>query len=534
MLVTILFIGCFTNVSPVQASSTISGLFVNFTYEEVIQEDKTTEKQLANITLMNSDGKTTTLNIDEYVPLFVNSTPTTVGAFKEGMRVEATVNLRKVQELNGFTSIEQGESDTISRSLTGTINNIDLYGQYITINIKNRQQAKYYIDFDTEISKDNKLVDLSDLYEGDRVKLYLNDDDSDKLSSIEIIVDGIKIEQLYKGTIQKLDNKQKKLTIKDEKVFENWKWQLQSSTKGNITSKSFTMKTPIYVANKKVDPNELHKYVNNEVYYVTINQSGNEIIQKIIIKKSNERIYHDNLSSIDTSNNKISLTNTKNIRYHNGTIIIRNGRLVDASALTVGDANVITNGTTTDQYANVIHISNNSFQSSNLSNKSVYFGQINTVGSYQLQVNNTNLLTNNYWYSTGLSNLSFSNDTVVVENGNPSTTDFTYSTGKYAYFYVKDNHIVAARIVGSSYNPASSFTIGRLDSSSYNWLNVNNISYWNAGSWLNYAYNTSFNVSNTTIIKEGQVISFHEIQENDRLFIIHDYYSQAAQIILVD
>ena len=400
---------------------------------------------------------------------------------------------------------------------------------------KTSQQAKYYIGAETEISKDNKLVDLSILYEGDRVKLFLEDDDSNQLSFIEIIVDGIKIEQLYKGKIQQLNSKQKKLVVKDEKVcFSNWKWQLQSLNKGNITTKSFTDKTPIYVGNKKIDPNQLHKYVNNEVYYVTINQTGKEIIQKIIIKQTNERTLHENISNVDTSNKRISLTNTKNIPYHNGTIIIRNGRLVDASALTIGDAFVITNGATTHQYANVIHITNNGYQSSNLSNQSVYFGQINSVGSYKLQINNTNLLTNNYWYSSGLTNLNFSNDTVVVENGNLSTTDFTYSTGKYAYFYVKDNHIVAARIVGSSYLPASTFTTGRLDNSAYNWLVINNVNYWNSVNWQKQAYNTTFNVSNTTFIKEGEVISLFEIQNNDRLFIISDSYNSQPQIILVD
>ena len=534
MLFTILIVSCFTNVSPTQASSLISGSFVNFTYDEITLEDKTTEKQLAKITLVNDEGKTITLNMDEYVPLFVNSTPTTVGAFKEGMWIEASVNLRKVQELNGLTSIDQGESSSIGRNVTGTINNIDLKGQYITLNLKNRQQAKYYIDTETEISKENKLVDLSVLYEGDRVKLYLEDDGSDKLSSIEIVVDGIKIEQLYKGTIQQLNSKQKKLVIKDEMEFINWKWQLSSYNKGNITSKFFTAKTPVYVGNKKVDPNQLHKYVNNEVYYVTTEKSGDEVIQKIIIKQTNERTLHENLVGVDTSNKKISLVNTKNVPYHDGTIIIRNGRLVDASSLTFGDAYVITNGATTHQYANIIHINNNGFQSPNLSNQSVYFGQINSVESYQLLLNNTNLLTNNYWSSQGSTNLKFSNDTVVVENGNILTTDFKYSTGKYAYFYVKDNHVVAARIIGSSYGPASTFLTGRLNSSSYNWLSLNNVSYWNAGSWQKYAYYNSLNISNATFIKEGKVISSFEIQKNDRLFIIHDSFYSQAHIILVD
>ncbi|MER2076673.1 hypothetical protein [Psychrobacillus psychrotolerans] len=156
------------------------------------------------------------------------------------------------------------------------------------------------------------------------------------------------------------------------------------------------------------------------------------------------------------------------------------------------------------------------------------------VGTYQLLLNNTNLLTNNYWYSQSLTNLKFSNDSVVVENGNSLTTDFKNSTGKYAYFYVKDNHVVAARIIGSTYGPASTFLTGRLNSSSYNWLSLNNVSYFNAGSWQKYDYYNSLNTSNTTFIKEGKVISSLEIQENDRLFIIHDSFYSQAHLILVD
>ena len=55
MLLTILIVSCFTNVSPTQASSLISGSFVNFTYDEITLEDKTTEKQLAKITLVNDE-----------------------------------------------------------------------------------------------------------------------------------------------------------------------------------------------------------------------------------------------------------------------------------------------------------------------------------------------------------------------------------------------------------------------------------------------------------------------------------------------
>lgn len=507
-------------------------MFVNVSYEEVVLDNKTTEKQLSSITLINDKGKTITLNIDQYASLFMNSTPTSIGAFKEGMWVEATVELRNVKELNGFVDIAQGsDSQAIGVSLTGTVNTIDRNGKFISINSKERKSVNYYLDAQTQVFKDNKLVDLSVLYEGDRVKLTVNESNSTTLSTIEIVAEGIKVEHLYKGIVQQIDTKKKKLVVKDEKVFSNWDF---GSASGTISSKPFTAKTPIYVGNKKIDANQIRNYINNEVYYVTIEQMGEEVVQKMIIKQSNERNLHERLNSVDTSSQKIRLSSTGNIAYHNGTIIIRNGRLVDASALSQsGDAYVITNGVTTHQYANVIHITNDGFQSANLSDHEVYFGQINSVGSYQVTLTNANLLSNNYWYGVGYRNLSFSNDTEVKEDANSGTTDFTNSTNKYAYFYVKDNHIVAARIVGSS-SPTSLISVGRYNGYWYwNSIRIQNVSQWQAGNWVESAPINNMDITRATFIKEGKVISASDLTQNDRLFIIHDTYAQ-ARIILVD
>ncbi|SER66908.1 hypothetical protein [Psychrobacillus sp. OK032] len=532
LTLSILFVSCFSPSLQVQASTLVSGMFVDVTYEEVVLDKKTTEKQLSKITLINDKGKTITLNIDSYASLFINSTPTSIGGFKEGMWVEATVELRNVKELNGFFDIAQGsDSNAISNSLTGTVNTIDKNGKFIAINSKDRNSVNYYLDAQTQVFKDNKLVDLSVLYEGDRVKLTLAEHNSTTLSTIEIIAEGIKVEHLYKGTIQQIDTKKKKLVVKNEKVFRNWDWRNGS---GSISSKPFTAKTPIYVGNKKIDESQIRKYINNEVYYVTIEQMGQEVVQKMIIKHTNERNLHEGLNSVDTSNQKIRLSSTGNIAYHNGTIIIRNGRLVDASALSQsGNAYVITNGATTHQYANVIHVTNDGFQSANLSNHEVYFGQINSVGSYQLTLTNANRLSNNYWYGLGYSNLSFSNDTVVVEDANYGTTDFTNSTSKYAYFYVKNNHIVAARIVGSS-SPASSISVGRYNGYWYwNSIEVKDVSQWQTGNWVETTPIYYMDTRWTTFIKEGKVITKSDLEENDRLFIIHDSYTQ-ARMILVD
>ena len=114
----ILLLTCMSLPSLANASTLVDGHFVDATYEEVVLEDKTIEKKLTKVTLINDTGKTITLNIDKYTLLFINSTSTTMDAFKEGMWVQATVELRKVKELRGFADISQGESNAIGEFLT--------------------------------------------------------------------------------------------------------------------------------------------------------------------------------------------------------------------------------------------------------------------------------------------------------------------------------------------------------------------------------------------------------------------------------
>ena len=522
---------------PANASSSVNGLFVKTIYEEVTLEDKTTEKRLSQVILINEQGKEVRLTIDKYTPLYINATPTTIGAFKEGLWVEAIVDGQSVQELNGFTYIDQGspennKPEAIGQSFTGTVNEIDKNAKYIAINLKDKKSTRFYLDENTEIYKDHKIVDLSVLYVGDRIKLKISDHDTTTLSSIEITTDGVKVENIYKGIIQQIDSKQNKLVIKEEKAFINWKWRTTNTT---IKSKNFTDKTPIFLGTKKIDKSQLRNYRNNEIYYVTVKHSGKEIIQKMIIKKTNERTLHENLYAIDTKNKNIKLTNYGTIPYHSGTIIIRNGRLVDPTALQQsGKAFVIANGVSSNEYANIIHITNDGFQSTNLADHQIYFGQINYTSQYQLSLSNTQVLSNNYWYSTGNSNFSFSNDTVVTEDYNSATKDFSFSNGKYGYFYIKDNHIIAAKIVGYS-TPDASVSIGRLNPIHWNTnqLSIKDVSEHFYSDWLPAYQRNYIDLNNTMLIKDGQIIKPEILKKNDRLYMIHSGYYQ-AKIILVD
>lgn len=525
--------------SETNGATLVKGNFDTVTFETVEHSDGSIQKNPKSITINNNKNKKLTLKIDKYTRLSVNSLPTSIDAFKIGMGVEADVNLGKVVELRGISYVSQENTDAIGKSFSGTVNRIDKKGTFLSVRLDSGTSKTYYINDDTEFYKDTKLSDLSVLFEGDRIKLQIDEYDSRIITSVEINTQGEVIENLYKGKIQKIDPIQNKLIVNNEQIFRDWKWQSQISI-DNI-SKTFTNKTPIYVGNKQIKQDQLRHYTYDDVYYVTVKQFGKEVIQKMVIKRTNERTFYEPLTSINTTIKKIGLRNVGLLPYHNGSILIRNGRLVDSYSLqSSGTAFVVTDGPNTSKYANVIHVTNDGFQSPNLADHTVYFGKINTTGTYDLTINNAKNLSNNYWKNVSTTRLTFSDDTNVVEDYKRSVlkvvprNEMDERIGQYGYFYVKNNEIIASHIVGTSHPISNLVSVGRLENTSGGKnISVKNVSQWQKGVWNEAGKINSMNVEQTTIIKEGKVISINDLKPNDRLFIIHESIIK-GRLIFVD
>ena len=207
------------------------------------------------------------------------------------------------------------------------------------------------------------------------MKLIFDEYDTNSIASIEVIVQGIKVEALYKGKIQRIEPTTNKLTVKDENQFLDWRWQPTDPYSHN--SYTYSTKTPIFVGNEQIKPDRLRYYANNDVYFVTVSQFGKEVIEKMVIKKENERTFYEPMRFVNSASKTIGLRNSGSFRYHDGTILIRNGRLVDDSSLLAsGTAFLVTDGRQSSQYANVVHIANDGFQSPNLTDHTLYYGKI--------------------------------------------------------------------------------------------------------------------------------------------------------------
>lgn len=534
--------------NPASADSPVTGTFVNVTYDEIQIDKNATEKRLSTITIKNEQGRTMTLSIDKYAKLSVDSVSTKIDAFKLGMEVEVDVDLRRVKAMRGSTGTAPGKIELGDKVVMGTVNQIDPNGDFLSIRLDNGQSKTYYLTNLTEISKGTTFVDLSVLYEGDRVKLMFSEYNANSIRSIEVIVQGIKIEALYKGTIQRIEPTDKKIILKDEQIFLDGRWQ-SNTTFGrngpNNSSYSYSAKAPIYVGTQPIQADRLRQYANHDVYFVTVSQFGKEVIERMVIKEKNERTFYEPMTSVNTNSKSIGLQTKGSIRYHDGTILIRNGRLVDDNSLLAsGTAFVATESNKQNEFANVVHISNDGFQSPNLANHGIYFGQIHTANNYEMTLTSAMLLSKeNYWQHEPMTTLSFNNDTAATIDSRgsvltiiPQQDELKRYAGKYGYFYVENNQIVAVHLIEPTAPTATIVSTGRIEGitqSNPAIIRIRNVSQWQNGMWKTAGNISSMNIEQATIIKDGKVISVKDLRVNDRLYLLHESQVK-GRILLVN
>ena len=543
-----IIIGClFGTANSAQASERITGTFVKANYEEVVVDKATTKKELRSITIKNDAGQAATYSIDRYTTLSVDTIAVKIDAFKLGMNIEADVQNRYLKTLHGKTDTPGAVIEPNAKAYSGIVTYIDRNRKGLTITLDDGRVKNVYINSDTQFFKKGKLTTSSSLYEGDRVNIKFSVYNSNYITMLDILEPGVQVAGLYKGTLHRIDPINRKIIVRDETKFLNWHWY-ENNAKSN-SSYYYSAKTPIYFENKPVPHNQLRKYANLKVYLATVNKNGKEQVERIIIQKNAERTFYEPLKSFNGKSKEISLMDSQRFRYHDGSILIRNGRLVSPESLgAYGTAFVAASGPIKTQYANIIHISNDGLDSPNLSDQSIYFGKISGVLGYKLRLTDASELKNNVWSALKEKDLDFNNETYAVQEYNKEfitlipQMDLRFMTGYYGYFYISDdNQVIAVHLTDSNKSPANITLVGRVSkldpvpkgNVAPKKISVRNVSRWMNGAWANQAEVKDMNIQQATFIKDGAVIQPNDLEMNDRLFIIAESIVK-GKIILVD
>lgn len=506
-------------------------------HEAYFDSFEISDGNLQYIVLSNAQGKTNRYRTDNNLQMYINGTLTTKDGFKYGMLVSFTRNnLGKVIRIDGLSEVEQGGVSENSRQLSGLVATIDPAGDYIEVKLDSGEVREFYITSDTEFFKGTKKVDFSYMYEGDRVKLSFSKANSDTVSEVEIVQDGVLIENIYRGTLNNVNAISNRMTVKGTTSLMDWNFGGGSAA---FKTYKFNNATTIYYGNTAIRKNQMRNYRNSNVYFVTTLVNREEIVKKIIVMKNFERTFFDQISVVNTKQKYFQLAQTGTYKYHNGSILVRNGRLVEPSSLqTKGSAYVITDGKTVSQYTHVVNVTNDSFLSPNLASHDLYYGMISSYSDLNYRINTKDMLklTNNVWKDTSNKALAFSNDTVFTQNlgeAKVNVTSLSRVMNRPGYFYVKDGHVVSAHFL----EPADTFTsvvsTARVATVNSNSVELQDVTQWMNGKWELLPRIPSLNLSKAMIIKEGKIGTIQDIKRSDRIVVLSDR-SLNVDIVLVN
>lgn len=536
-----------------EAATVYKGTFENVTYTETTLKDGTVQRTNPKLTIRNSAGRTTTLNLTDDTYYYINGTKTNINGFKKGMSVEAKVSLRNVTRLDGKSAVEEGAIVKNSKELAGVVTKIDPNGMFVQVKLDSGLEKQYYINSDTAYIKGKAHVDISTMYGGDRVKLKLSSATSSVVTEVEIIQTGTLVHNLYKGQLHTVNVRNNRFIVSNSQAFEDWEFGTRPHN--DLSTFSFAGNTTMYAGNKKINKNQLQYYRNSDVYYVTTKQFGREVVEKVVVLENNERTFYDQITMVDTSNQLFRLKNFGLMYYHKGSILVRNGRLVEPSTLSAwGTAFVLTDGVTKSNTTHVVNITNDSFLSPNLAAHELYFGKLSLVeqSNYLLEIGDYTKLDSGshawLYEEEQAKTLSFSNSTVVTQSigstGVALASSLQVHEGKYGYFYVKDGHIQAVHLVGKDKLQPTTTMAGRIASikmidqgsigvDATAELEVKDVSQWYEGAWLDTGRINRLELSQVLIIKDRKRITIDQLKPNDRIVIFTDDTFD-AQIILVN
>jgi len=280
--------------------------------------------------------------------------------------------------------IENGDSAYIKLDENGAIeiisavdNYVEKLGKVITkksgiINVAfdDGTQQIIYLDENVPIELDRKFVSFDNLRDGDRVKLLLNITDNDTaVKKVTIEGDEHFITNIYKGFVTDLDIVSNTVILKNMEVLNNGKWN-KIDQKGYTTLRLSEDNKFVY-NNGSIDADKVKKQLRNAPAYIAVEKDygGEEKAVLISFKNASDSeapVYTDSITShIAGIEGEITLGNEyKNIAYNNGTIIVKDNRLVTGNSISQEDqAYVVANRSYDDSayYASVVQITERTY-----------------------------------------------------------------------------------------------------------------------------------------------------------------------------
>jgi hypothetical protein len=391
------------------------------------------------------------------------------------------------------------------------------------------------------VISEKKAVTYGDLREGDFIRMLLQKTpDFIKVKEITTQTYTQDISNVYKAILSDIDTLNGKIMLKHPEKLYKGDWERTEDIGFLAMPADDTIR--IFDGSTQLDIDKAKKsYLGREVYAAAKRSYGNqEVVQMLSFRdpKQKEVVYDDTITSISDSN-QIGIEKAYNpINFNEGTIVVKNDRLVTGRSL-AGNDNVYVaanrDAESTDLQAGVIMTATKP----NINLVQIIRGKlenINTNKDFTLQT--FSILDGLTWRYNGFKKTySIGFDTRVIGDGGViSTRDFSpYAETSYIDkpIYVIANETEALLIstapfgafnaggeVSGTTMETSSSTSGGTSSSTK--MKLINASVYNkaTGVWENKGNIELGVLQNTIVIKNGEIVSFADIEKGDIVRIL--------------
>ncbi|PKM94834.1 MAG: hypothetical protein CVU84_07875 [Firmicutes bacterium HGW-Firmicutes-1] len=404
-------------------------------------------------------------------------------------------------------------------------------GANIIIGYDDLSVATYEISSGIPVLKSGKNVGLLNLLPGDVVRMLINqavlEPGNVKETVKELIIDqyGNQVANVYKGQMSTINKQQRKVTL-------NNSYSLTALGWGNYApAKAFDISAAdveYFQGGKQISLEYAEKYLTQagiEAYVVTSEYPGTEKVEKITFREGRDSVLSPSNVTYSNGLDKLTILSESNtIAMDPGTIVIKNGKLVQAGNVIAPDyAQVILNGNSSAAIVNIEPEPNNDAIS-------VFRGRIQSIKEGEsFQVQSHAVLMDVKWiyspipriYNLTSSTLIYDEDGIIpfdefVDYSDISKADEVYTIiaeGTNASYLVK-NPYATEGVKGQVYEVNES-SIMIKDASVYSsatnkWtiLSLSN----------NYAQMNTF--TNSVIIKNNKVITKDELKLGDNIRIM--------------
>lgn len=315
----------------------------------------------------------------------------------------------RVTEVRIYTDIPI-EDEPYTQIVTGRVREIVGNNLIISPDGASGSESSYILGSNVPIIKNKENVNKYKLQPGERIKIYVDSTMGDYISRIEIQGSGVKIANLYKGDIKDVLPTTGEIILSNVYAYGYFDWE----KKGDYIKYKISDDAELYNGNSLIDINKLKDSIGQTIYAVSKENYGDEEIVQGVLKDGYEDSTYKKIDDVKYTASQVTLSDGRILDYLKGSIIIKDGKLMDTSDLKEDTAAFIiqNKGITGARTAPIISL--DSF--TGLGGFTISKGYLHTMGEDYFNMESGFKLSNNSWEKYKDVTYQLNDDTFIYDN----------------------------------------------------------------------------------------------------------------------